>query len=184
MPCSAYPNSSSSRSRAPPKASPSAGAKSRKTPIEVSAGAASPSPGPGGGPLPHGAGGHPGPAVDERDDDDLPRAHRAVGGQAVLRPAQVGLGALHDEGDLPVGGGGGQRLLDDVLRTRPRTHRPASCTVFRMFTFSNSATGQPWLTGATCPGWALPQLNAPPSRYVCGPPTTRIEPQKSVVVAW
>ena len=25
-----------------------------------------------------------------------------------------------------------------------------------------SAVGQPWLTGATCPGWPFPQLNAPP----------------------
>ena len=30
----------------------------------------------------------------------------------------------------------------------------------------NNAEGQPWLTGATCPGCALPQLNAPPSRQV------------------
>ena len=48
----------------------------------------------------------------------------------------------------------------------------------------NSADGQPWLTGATCPGCALPQLNAPPSRQVDGPPTASIAPQKSVVVAW
>ena len=48
----------------------------------------------------------------------------------------------------------------------------------------NSAVGQPWLTAATCPGWALPQLNAPPSTQVSGPPTASIEPQKSVVVAW
>ena len=26
-----------------------------------------------------------------------------------------------------------------------------------------STAGQPWLTGATWPGWPLPQLNAPPS---------------------
>lgn len=42
--------------------------------------------------------------------------------------------------------------------------------------------GQPWLTAATCPGWALPQLAAPPSTQVEGPPTASIEPQKSVVV--
>jgi hypothetical protein len=35
---------------------------------------------------------------------------------------------------------------------------------------ANSADGQPWLTGATWPGWALPQLKAPPRTYVCGPP--------------
>ena len=28
---------------------------------------------------------------------------------------------------------------------------------------ASKADGQPWLTGATCPGWALPQLKAPPS---------------------
>ena len=48
----------------------------------------------------------------------------------------------------------------------------------------NRAAGQPWLTGATWPGWPLPQLNAPPSTYVCGPPTASMAPQKSVVVAW
>ena len=35
-----------------------------------------------------------------------------------------------------------------------------------MLTFSNSAEGQPWLTGATWPGCALPQLKAPPRRHV------------------
>ena len=91
----------------------------------------------------------------------MPRAHRAVGRQAVGRPAEVGLGAVGDEGDLAVGGGGGQRPLDELLGGAAR-HRPASWTVLRMVTFSNSAVGQPWLTGATWPGWALPQLNAPP----------------------
>src|ERR687893_1163711 len=62
MPCSAKPNSSSSRSRAPPKASPSAGAKSRKTPIEVSAGSASQSPAPGGASPTSGTASSAGPA--------------------------------------------------------------------------------------------------------------------------
>jgi hypothetical protein len=110
----------------------------------------------------HGAGGHAGPAVDERDDDDAPRAHRPVGGQAVARPAEVGLGALDDERDLAVCRRCRQGPLDDLLRSGP-THRPASWTVLRMLTFSNSADGHPWLTGAVCPGWALPQLKAPPS---------------------
>ena len=61
---------------------------------------------------------------------------------------------------------------------------PASSMVLRMLTPRNSALGQPWLTAATWPGWALPQLNAPPSTQVSGPPTASIEPQKSVVVAW
>ena len=82
-----------------------------------------------------------------------------------LLPAQRRLAsrALDDVGDLAVGGGGGQRLLDQLLRRRAGAHRPPSWTVLRMFTSSNSAVGQPWLTGATWPGWALPQLNAPPS---------------------
>ena len=42
-------------------------------------------------------------------------------------------------------------------------HRPASAWVLRIRTPRNSVEGQPWLTAATCPGWPLPQLNAPPS---------------------
>ena len=38
-------------------------------------------------------------------------------------------------------------------------------------------------TAATWPGWAFPQLNAPPRRQVDAPPTASIEFQKSVVVA-
>ena len=45
-------------------------------------------------------------------------------------------------------------------------------------------TGQPWDTAAIWLGWALPQLNAPPSTHVCRPPTASSDPQKSVVVAW
>ena len=63
-------------------------------------------------------------------------------------------------------------------------YRPASSRVLSTFTPRNSADGHPWLTAATWPGCALPQLNAPPSRHVDGPPTASIEPQKSVVVAW
>ena len=39
-----------------------------------------------------------------------------------------------------------------------------SWTVLSTRTCRNSAAGAPWLTGATWPGWPLPQLNAPPSR--------------------
>ncbi len=79
-----------------------------------------------------------------------------------------------------------ERLLDQVGAGRAAGggHWPASWTVLRMLTPRNSATGQPWLTAATWPGWALPQFIAPPSRYVEGPPTADIERQKSVVVAW
>ena len=64
-----------------------------------------------------------------------------------------------------------------------RGHAPSSA-VLSTRTPRISAVGQPWLTGATCPGWPFPQLNAPSSRYVCGPPTASMEFQKSVVVAW
>ena len=76
---------------------------------------------------------------------------------------------------------GVQRDVDDLLRA---DHRPASMRVLSTLTPRNSADGQPWLTAATWPGWALPQLNAPPRRHVDGPPTASIEFQKSVVVAW
>ena len=38
----------------------------------------------------------------------------------------------------------------------------AESVALRMTTFSNAADGHPWDTAATCPGWALPQLSAPP----------------------
>ena len=63
-------------------------------------------------------------------------------------------------------------------------HAPPSSVVFSTRMPRNSAAGQPWLTGADCPGWALPQFIAPPSSQVCGPPTASMAPQKSVVVAW
>ena len=62
-------------------------------------------------------------------------------------------------------------------------YRPASVRVLSTLMPRNSADGQPWLTAATWPGCALPQLNAPPSRQVDGPPTASSAPQKSVVVA-
>ena len=75
--------------------------------------------------------------------------------------------------------------LDECGRARGhRRHRPASVAVFSTLIPRNSADGQPWLTGATWPGWAFPQVNAPPSRHVDGPPTASSAPQKSVVVAW
>ena len=78
----------------------------------------------------------------------------------------------------------GERRLDD-LRCADHDSDPrlSSSAVLSTLTPRNSADGQPWLTAATCPGCALPQLNAPPSRHVDGPPTASIEPQKSVVVA-
>ena len=57
-------------------------------------------------------------------------------------------------------------------------------TVTRTTTSSPTTASQWNLRAATWPGWALPQLNAPPRRQVDGPPTASIEPQKSVVVAW
>ena len=80
-------------------------------------------------------------------------------------------------------GGRGQRALHHLLGRQPRGHRPSSA-VFSTLTPRNRADGQPWLTAATCPGWALPQFIAPCRRQVDGPPTASSEPQKSVVVAW
>ena len=80
------------------------------------------------------------------------------------------------------GARGFQHQVDNLLRA---DHECApSERVLSTLTPRNSADGQPWLTAATCPGCALPQLNAPPSRHVDGPPTASIEFQKSVVVAW
>ena len=62
----------------------------------------------------------------------------------------------------------GQRPLDDLLRRRAHY---ASARVLSTLTCRNSADGQPWPTGALCPGWALPQFMAPKSRHVDGPPT-------------
>ena len=42
-----------------------------------------------------------------------------------------------------------------------RSHAP-SCAVLRIRIPRNTAAGQPWLTGATCIGWPLPQVKAPP----------------------
>src|SRR5579859_7627845 len=98
-----------------------------------------------------------GPAVD-RDDGELARAGHAVGGERVARPAQVGAGGLLGDHHAVIGPAGGQRPLDGLLRV----HCPSS-TVLRIRIPRSSAAGQPWLTGATWPGWPLPQLNAPPS---------------------
>ena len=71
-----------------------------------------------------------------------------------------------------------------VIASSPGPQWADSSLVLRIRTSRNSAAGHPWETGATWPGWALPQLTAPPSSQVCGPPTASIDPQKSVVVAW
>ena len=98
-----------------------------------------------------------GPPVDG-DDGELAGAGHAVGGEGVARPAQVGAGGLLGDHDAVVGSAGRQGALDGFLGI----HWPSS-TVLRIRIPRNSAAGQPWLTGATWPGWPLPQLNAPPS---------------------
>src|SRR5262249_36145597 len=109
---------------------------------------------------------------------------RSVGGHRVVRPAQRRVGAVGDQDHRFVGPTQPRRLvqneLDDLLCG---DHRPPSLRVLSTLTPRTNAAGQPWLTGATWPGWALPQLNAPPSRQVDRPPTASIEFQKSVVVA-
>ena len=69
--------------------------------------------------------------------------------------------------------------VDGVLESQA-----PSCAVLRMLICLKSAAGHPCDTGAICPGCPLPQLNAPPSTYVDGPPTASIEFQKSVVRDW
>ena len=78
-------------------------------------------------------------------------------------PAQVGRGRLVRQHDGLVAAGRGECPLDRLLRLRRHGQAPSS-VVFSTRTPRISTAGQPWLTGATCPGWPLPQLNAPPSR--------------------
>ena len=103
----------------------------------------------------------------------------------LLAQRRLALLRCPDDHDAVVGGGRGERVLDQVLGGHGGRHQlPASSFVLRMRTPRKSAVGQPWLTAATWPGCALPQLKAPPSTQVSGPPTASMEPQKSVVVAW
>src|SRR5205085_11706558 len=95
--------------------------------------------------------------------------------------AQRRFGAIGDDHNRLVDGRGGQRVIDHLLW---RDQCSASVIVFNTRTPRNSAVGQPWLTAAICPGCALPQFDAPPSRHVDSPPTASSDPQKSVVVAW
>jgi len=119
--------------------------------------------------------------------DGHERDHRDAGGRAVpvrrhggVGPAQHGLAALADEHHAAVQVRGRlKRTLDALLRC----HRPSS-RVLSTLTPRKRADGEPWLTAATCPGWAFPQFIAPPSTHVDGPPRPSSEPQKSVVVAW
>ena len=53
-------------------------------------------------------------------------------------------------------------VLAGDLASFALTYFPSS-TVLSTRTCRNSAAGAPWLTGATWPGWPLPQLKAPPS---------------------
>ncbi len=117
----------------------------------------------------------------------------------VQREAHVGVASLLDDDHAAVrlgGGRGRDAALDERLGldhrvtacvrltiSSPETHRPDSARAFRMRTPLTSTDGQPWDTGATWPGWPLPQLNAPPSTQVDSPPTASMAPQKSVVVA-
>ena len=102
-------------------------------------------------------------AAADRDHGQLPGPGHAVRGQRVARPAQVGRGRLVGQDYAVVAAGRGQRPLDRFLRRRRHRQAPSS-VVFSTRTPRISTAGQPWLTGATCPGWPLPQLNAPPSR--------------------
>ena len=93
------------------------------------------------------------------DVDRLPRGH-PVGGQGRVRPPQIRRrGALDDHGPAV-----GPEQLEGAFHQLLGPHACASRWVLSTLIPSNTATGHPWLTGATWPGWALPQLSAPPSR--------------------
>ena len=96
------------------------------------------------------------------DDGELAGLCHAVGGQRVARPAQVGAGGLLRYHHAVIAPGGSERALDGFLG-RECGHWPSSA-VLRIRTPRNRQAGQPWLTGATWPGWPFPQLNAPQSR--------------------
>jgi hypothetical protein len=65
---------------------------------------------------------------------------------------------LFDYDDAAVRTGQGKRPLHDLLG---RPQRPDSLALLSTPTPRNKAEGQPWLTGATWPGWPLPQFGAP-----------------------
>ena len=93
------------------------------------------------------------------DVDRLPCGH-PVGGQGRVRPPQVRRrGALDDHGPAV-----GPEQLECSFHQLLGPHACASRWVLSTLIPSNTATGHPWLTGATWPGWALPQFSAPPSR--------------------
>ncbi|GAA3069745.1 hypothetical protein GCM10020000_62740 [Streptomyces olivoverticillatus] len=72
-------------------------------------------------------------AVDRRDDGDGPAAGDTVGGERVGGPAQIGGRPLLGDDDAPVGARQLQGTLDDFMRlVLARTHRPASCVVFKL----------------------------------------------------
>ena len=119
----------------------------------------------------------------ERDDADRAPALLTVGRGGVQGVADVDVAAVLDQHDAAVRPEcvrRGQGALHQLLR---RSHRPDSSRVLSTRTPRTSTDGQPCETGATCPGWPLPQLNAPPSTQVDAPPTASMAPQKSVVVA-
>ena len=106
------------------------------------------------------------------DHRDPPVASHPVGGGGVVGEADLGLARLLHQDHPAVLTGGRQRLLQHLGRRGEAgrrvvavgAHRPPSWRALRMLTWRTSTLGHPWLTGATCPGWPLPQLKAPPSR--------------------
>ena len=100
----------------------------------------------------------------------------AVGRHRVVRPPNVDARDAARDHDARISFRQAQYAVDGVLE-----RQAPSCAVLRMLICLKSAAGHPCDTGAICPGCPLPQLNAPPSTYVDGPPTASIEFQKSVV---
>ncbi len=117
-------------------------------------------------------GGQPTLDLPQADDGHPPVAPDAVGGGGVVGEADLGFAGLLDDDHAVVASRPPRRPgpLDHVLGraaarpARGRAHRPDSSRALRTRTPRTSTEGQPWLTGATWPGWPLPQLKAPPSR--------------------
>ena len=102
----------------------------------------------------------PAAAPVDGDHGEPARPRHAVRGERVPRPAEVRGGRLVRDDHAVAAGRDGKGLLDDVLRSLAHA---ASSAVLSIRMPRMSTEGAPWLTGATCPGWPLPQLNAPPS---------------------
>ena len=110
-------------------------------------------------------------------------AVHAVGRRRVQGESDVGVAGLLDQHEAAVGAAPRRPPPGPPRPVLGRDHgtRPAPCSATRLLAGvehpharAPAPTGSRGLTGATCPGWPLPQLNAPPSTQVDAPPTASI----------